>query len=65
MGIETFNCLKKVCIIERNPNESSRSEPTPRETPTIGVKKPGKSSYKVQQMEDENLGSNTKATNML
>ena len=32
VGIETFNCFKKVCIIERNTNESSRSEPTTRET---------------------------------
>ena len=47
MGIETF-------IIEFNTNESSRSEPTPRETLMAGVKKPGKSSHKVQQVEDEN-----------
>ena len=28
---ETFNCLKKVCTIERNTNESSRSDPSPKE----------------------------------
>ena len=62
VGIETFNCFKKVCIIECNTNESSRSEPTLRETPMIGVKKPGKSSHNVQQMEDENSSSDTEAT---
>ena len=51
VGIEMFNCFKKVCIIERNTNKSSRSEPTPRENPTIVVKKPAKSSQKVQQIE--------------
>ena len=59
VGIETFNCFKKVCIIERNKNESSRSEPTPRETMLTGVKKPGNASHKVHQVEDENSGSDT------
>ena len=31
VGMETFNCFKKVCIIERNTNESSRTESTPQE----------------------------------
>ena len=26
-GLETFNCLKPVCIIERNTNESFRNDP--------------------------------------
>ena len=57
-----IDCFKKVCIIERKTNESSRSEPTPRETPIIGVRKPEKSSHKVQQMEGENSDSDTEAT---
>ena len=62
VGIKTFNCFKKVCIIERNTNESSRSEPTPKETMMIGVKKLGKLSHKVHQVEEENSGSDTEAT---
>ena len=31
IGAETFNCFKKVCIIERNTNECSRSEPNLKE----------------------------------
>ena len=62
VGIKTFNCFKKVCIIERNTNESSRSEPTPKETMMIGVKKLGKWSHKVHQVEEENSGSDAEAT---
>ena len=62
VGIEIFNCFKKVCILERNTNESSRSKPTTRETLMDGIKKPGKSSHKVQQVEDENSSSYTEAT---
>ena len=53
-GLETFNCFKRVCIIERNTKESSRSEPTSREALTTGVKKPAKSSLKVSQVEIDN-----------
>ena len=62
VGIETFNCFKKVCIIECNTNESSRSEHTPREAQMARIKKPGKSSHKVQQVEEESSGSDTEAT---
>ena len=31
VGTETFNCFKRVCIVERNTNESSRSDPSPKE----------------------------------
>ena len=37
--METFNCFKKVCIIERNTNESSRTESTPQEFPPVSTKK--------------------------
>ena len=29
VGIETFNCFKKICIIERNTCESARTDPAP------------------------------------
>ena len=35
VGIETFNCFKKVCIIERNTTENSRSEPVPKEVQIV------------------------------
>ena len=54
VGLETFNCFKRLCIIELNTNESSRSEPTSREAPTTGVKKPAKSSHKGSQVEIDN-----------
>ena len=41
--IETFNCFKRVCIIERNTNESSRSEPVPKDVQNTAVKKVTKS----------------------
>ena len=53
VGKETFNCFKKVCVIERNTNETTRSESTPRETPAGISKKPLKSSHKVQQIQDD------------
>ena len=62
VGAETFNCFKKVCIIERNTNESSRSNPTPRETQVTGAKKPTKSSHKVQQVDDNSSDNDTEVT---
>ena len=43
VGMETFNCCKKVCLIERNTNESSRSDPTPKKL------------YRQESREFENL----------
>ena len=51
--METFNCFKKVCVIECNTNETTRSESTPKETPSGISKKPLKSSHKVQQIPDD------------
>ena len=62
VGLEMLNCLKRVCIVERKTNKSSRSEPTSRKAPTAGVKKPVKSSHKVSQMETKNSDSETEAT---
>ena len=57
VGIESFNCFKRVCIIVRNTNESSRSDPIPKEVQNIAVKKITKSTYKVQQQEGDSSGS--------
>ena len=62
VGIENFNCFKKVCHIKRNTNENSRSYPTPRKAQRTGVKKPVKSCHKIQQLEDERSGSETEIT---
>ena len=39
IGIKTFNCFKRVCIIERNTNKSSRSDPAPKEVHNTAVKR--------------------------
>ena len=57
VGIETFNCFKRVCIIERNTNESSRSDPVLKEVQNNVVKKVTKSSNKVPQQEGDSSGS--------
>ena len=38
VGIETFNCFKKICVIERNTCESARTDPAPVETQSTGTK---------------------------
>ena len=62
VGVKTFNCFKKVCVIERNTNECSRSNPMPKEVQVTAVKKSVKSLYKVQQQEEEDSGSDTEST---
>ena len=62
LGIENFNCFKRVCVIERNTNESSISDPTPKEMQNIGVQKIIKSTHKVLQQEDEVSGSGNEST---
>ena len=59
---ETFNCFKNVCIIERNTNESSKSDPSSREVQNAAVKKVMKSTHKVQQQEEDGSGSETEPT---
>ena len=61
VGAETFNCFKRVCIIERNTNESSRSDPSPKEVQNAAVKKVIKSNYRVQQQEGDSSGSETES----
>ena len=51
VGMETFNCFKKICVIERNTCESARTDPALVETQSTGTKKPVKSSHKVQTQE--------------
>ena len=62
MGIETFNCFKRVCITERNTTESSRSDPVPKEVQNTAVKQVTKSTYKVLQQEGDSSGSETETT---
>ena len=51
-----------VCIIERNTNEGSRSDPTPKEVQNIGAKKIMKSTHRVFQQENDSSGSENEAT---
>ena len=60
--METFNCFKKVYIFERNTNECSRSDPSPKDVQATAVKKTEKSLYKVQQQEEEGSDSETEPT---
>ena len=62
LDFRTFNCFKKVCFIERNNNECSRSDPSPKDVQATAVKKTEKSLYKVQQQEEEGSDSETEPT---
>ena len=62
VGIKTFNYFKRVCIIERNTTECSRSDPATKEMQNTGVKKITKSTNKVLQQEDESSGGENEAT---
>ena len=62
VSIETFNCFKRVCIIERNTTESSRSDPVQKEVQCTAVKNVIKLTYKVHQQEGDSSGSETEAT---
>ena len=60
--METFICFKRVCVIERNSNKGSRSDPTPKEVQNISAKKIVKSTHKVFQQENDSSGSENKVT---
>ena len=62
VAIETFNCFKRVCIIERNTNESSRSDSVLKEVHNTALKKVTKFTYKVLQQEGDSSGSETEPT---
>ena len=62
VGAETFNCFKRVFTIERNTNESSRSDPSPKEVQNAAVKNVIKSNYKVKQQEEDSSVSETEPT---
>ena len=51
VGLETFNCFKRICIKERNTCESARTDPAPIDSPSTGSKKVSKSSHKVTVQE--------------
>ena len=48
VGKEIFNCFKRICVIERNMCESSRTDSAPVDSLSTGTKKTTKSSHKVQ-----------------
>ena len=62
VGLETFNCFKRVCIIERNTNECSGSNPSPKEVQPSPVKKTVRSNYKVQHPEEEDSENEQETT---
>ena len=62
VGIENFICFKRVCDIEGNTKEVSRSDPTSKEVQNISVKKIIKFTHKVFQQQDDSSGSENKAT---
>ena len=62
MGLETFNCFKRVCISERNTNKSARSDPIPIEAVMTAAKKAVRSSYNVSQVEIDDSGDKEEAT---
>ena len=47
-GLDTFNCFKRICIIERNTNESFRNDPETKSIQNPAVKKLPRSTHKVQ-----------------
>ena len=61
-GLETFNCFKRISIIERNTCESARTDPAPIDSPSTGTKKITKSSHKVVVQERDYLGIHATST---
>ena len=53
VGLETLNCFKKVCIMERNTNESSESNPNSKDVQSSTVKKTVRSTHKIQCQDEE------------
>ena len=62
VGMEMFICFKRECVIERNTNKGSRSDPSPKEVQNIGEKNDSKSRHKIFQQENDSSGSEKKAT---
>ena len=56
-GLETFNCFKRICIIERNTNESFRDEHDVNNAQPPVVKKLVRSTYKVEVEKRESSDS--------
>ena len=56
-GLDTFNCFKRICIIERNTNESFRDDLDLKNTQPPVVKKLARSTYKVQVEKRESFDS--------
>ena len=65
VGIEIFNCFKRVCIFERNTTKCSRSDPVPKEVQNTGVKKMTKSMHKVLSKKMKVMAVKMKLRSML
>ena len=61
-GLETFDCFKKICIIERNTNESFRNDPEPKSIRVPAVKKVLRSTHKVQIEKWDNSDSKSESS---
>ena len=59
VGLETFGCFKRVSIIERNTNESSRANLNTKDAQSFNTKKTGRSNYKVQGQNEEESDEET------
>ena len=53
VGPDTFGCFKRVCIIERNTNESSGENITSKDKQSLNNRKPVRSNFKVQDLDEE------------
>ena len=62
VSLETFNCFKIICIIERNTNECSSSNPSSKDVQATTAKKTVRSTYKVQRLEEEGSDSEHETT---
>ena len=52
VGLETFECFKKVCITERNTNENSAANINTKDMQSFNTKKTVRSNYKVQGQDE-------------
>ena len=61
-GLDTFNFFKRICIIERNTNDSSRNYPELKNTPNSSIKKPARSTYRVKAEKKESSDSESESS---
>ena len=61
-GLDTFDCFKRVCIIERNTNKSFRNDPETKSIPVPAVKKVLRSTHKVWIEKRDNSDSESESS---